>query len=462
MIDRLSASPYSLIRPNPIAKLNVLLDARTWFLIAIFFAPLRAYGQNTFIGNFSLFRLFSLAGLYLLVLQCLSRYPFANSRGRRIGITYALTNAFFVLLIFTVLPENLDWQGASTMALIKLIGWLWVTFTIFMFNDRLQVYKMVKVYIFSSIFPVIIGWYQCFSFYVEGRIAQLPFSSFVFMGDKTLGVQYWKYYRPTSTFLEPNYYAYFLTIVILLCLVQVMTNRYFVQKILTLVILFACMGQLLFTLSLTGLIGFVVGFTVMLVIISKKAFLKVVVYLAILSASLFLLVNIIPLISNTVEGIRLRIIIRGEQSTTLYGRGEMVNAALQATMDSYGLGAGFGGIHTADTLIKSTAHSALLTVLAEQGILPFMVLVLGIFWVIKQLYRLFQANAETSEIYLGLLAGVISLVFSNFGYDAMFKFDASWALFGVSMSAATMPILKPLSANFENDKMIKVGNVSNT
>lgn len=415
-----------------------LLDPSTWLNIAILVAPLRLFALGS-LGPFTLsfFRVCLLIVWATYLLKVLATGTISvYSGGRRVALLLGL------MLVATLVPvlysPSLMLGDSMTRLLVKLLGWLWVITIIFVVQRKDNCIMHVRYFVLSSIIPMIIGWYQTVSYYVFGNTI-MPLSSYVLQGHKLFGVQYNVYMRPSGTFLEPNYYGMFLSMVAVIALANIVFAK---QRILSPRISYLILGsavvQLFATMSVSALIGFgfglvTIGLAYLTNTVARSSIIGPLLLVAILSP----LFASSSLLNNIISGLDLKLTTSIGQAEGLYGRESFFEALPKALEASNGMGVGYGGLIRYVGGSISTTHSAYLTVLGEQGILAFLILLL---LTISICLRLVRRYKQIGVLAVGLVAAFISLITSNFGYDAMFSFDASWTLIGLAAAVASLPV----------------------
>jgi len=415
------------------------LDPSTWLNVAILVAPLRLFVLGS-VGSFnvSFFRICLLLvwGTYLLNMFWVKKIRLLKG-GRNVAI---LTVLMFVMTLMSVLySPNLILGDSLTRFLVKSLGWLWVITIIFVVQRKDAIKMHVRYFVLSSFVPMIFGWCQTISYYFFGNALTI-FSHLAVKNAELSGVQYSSYFRPSGTFLEPNYYGMFLSMVTVIILANIFfANQRILSRYLSYLILASAIVQLITTTSLSAFIGFGFGCAIILLLYLKNITIRssVMIPIVVMLFLSFLSLRSPFLYNNIFAGIKLKLIMRSKQTVDMFGRKKYFEALPQVLEDSLGIGVGYGGLSKYVDDPISTMHSAYLTVLGEQGFLSFSLLLLLTVSICR---RLVKRSKQMGVIAIGLVAAFISLVMGNLGYDAMFSFDASWTLIGLAAATASLPI----------------------
>ena len=429
-------------------KLIVIIKPSFWFQLAIFVAPLRLYTLSSISGyNLSLFRVFLMIAIFTLIVS-LVKSPFLYLY--KINHKYLLL-IIILILFFTIIPllySNYLFIGDSlNRFIIKFFGWLWILFFILCISKYNQDYKnMVRAFLLSAFLPMVVGWYQWINVFLFNKTIKLPFSSFITSSPNVMGIWYNVYFRPSGTFIEPNYFGYYLMCIFLLSISLLIKRDFSILKGYYLYLLSISSILLIFiSLSLSSLVGLLFGL-IYLLTITYKSFLKgkkiIFLILLIVLFSVFVFTSNFGIIEYIYDALSLKISSRASQIDTLFGRESFVKIIPEALDKSYLLGVGYGGIiaYTGNRL--STVHSAFLTIFVEQGIMAFLLIILLFIAAIFYLYKEGKNNISGSAIAIGLGSALLALVISNLAYDAMFSFDASWVLIALSLAKCVLPIDK--------------------
>jgi len=411
------------------------LNPRFWFLVAVLVAPLRAYGwTGSPVGTVSAFRITALIMVLLFVLSTLIRGHVQVHKGLRIGVFFCMANIVFILVTLLYSPDLMVGNAVSKVW-IKMTGWAVVILIVLIILTYDNLKCSLSAYVLSSVVPMAIGWYQWTHYYVYEELGRLPFEFFTVGGGKQDGVIDGLFFRPSATFLEPNYYAYFLGSIILLLVGQILVKEYLLKPWLVKVVLISAVLQLGTTLSLSGIMGTLVGLSVVFMIrprwIPQKLFQFVGIILGIC-----IFVIAVSQLDEMVSGIRYKVERRSKHIDTLFGRGEHFSHAWAAISESYGLGVGFGGLAEVSKRDTSTAHNAILTIFAEQGAFAFITFLAWSFWVVGRLAAAGRSNTQYKVIGVGMLGAFVSVIVGNMAYDAMFSYDVMWVFFGIATACA--------------------------
>lgn len=213
----------------------------------------------------------------------------------------------------------------------------------------------------------------------------------------------------------------------------------FLSPIASSFILISAIGQLLATMSMSALIGCGAGVLVLGLAYASRRQLRsrLSILFGISVISFIVMAQYFPVISTVTQGLYLKFSIRAEQANIIFGRDRYFEVLPKVLENSYGMGVGYGGLSDFVNDSISTMHSAYLTVLGEQGIPSFLVLIT---FTLVVFMRLMKQAKQTGALAIGLAAAFLSLVASNLGYDAMFSFDSSWVLIGLAAATASLQL----------------------
>lgn len=414
-----------------------LINPWVWFNFAVFVAPWRPYGIATISGNLTFWRFAVGVTWILFVFRLLVRRRLSRSVYSSGLLFLAALNA--ALVAVTILYSPYLFEGdAGTRATVKALGWVWIASAGILLSSEAHVVSALRVYLLSAIGPLIVGWVQWIAFTVFQQRPSLPFARLLVDEGARAAVQYNAYVRPASTFLEPNYYGLFLITIVLMCLYQVVYRAYVLNRRLTWVILLASFGQLIASLSLSAALGFLAGLLYLLVMAVRVHKLNVVSRLVAAGTVMLTLALLLYGTGNPlVAGLVLKVKVKVLDSEFLFDRGPFFLGVWKALEESAGLGVGFGGLTPLTGVAISSGHAALLTVLAEQGLIAFAAVLLWAVWVLRRLTV--QDESPMSTQASGALApALVGTLVGNLGYDAMFYFDASWSLLALSQAAAVI------------------------
>lgn len=421
---------------------------------AILLAPLRSYHLLSILGfNLSFFRLFFLITVFVFFLDWFrSRHRISSIK--RIGFL-SVTSLTLLVAIFLNFP-SLDIYGndALSRTMGRAFGFVFVLFFLFVFSKRSSLQAFIKAFILSSVLPLIMGGYQIIYFFRNGNFPLLPFSEFAVvseLGAKGLGTLYWRYPRLASTFLEPNYFGMYLSVIILITLSYYLIgdNRSpLLPKWVLLCISGAAFIELIFTLSLSSFIGLFSGILVLILLIRPKLkklllfFTLLVIFIVAFNyvSSRNWNVNIFQIMKD-----RVTLRVESYEATEELDRLPYFMGSVRAFGDSPLIGVGYETLGKYTPGVVPSAHNSFLTFLAAHGVLGFVPLILFfgyIFYLlfISSISAIRRDEKERALLHVSLLSSLFALVISNQLYDAMFSFDASWVLIGLSAACAALTV----------------------
>ncbi len=420
---------------NTINKLPFFINPIFWFQAAIISAPLRAYPIIQIGGfNISFFRLFSIIAIIFFVFELIKR-PFL-----RIPRGNIMLLLLFINLIMIIIPimysSNLFSGDSFSRFIIKLTGWIWViVFSLLVMKYPVSFKRFLNTFLYSSVIPMLIGWYQLIQFYTFHQIPKLPFSNIDALNEKASGILYESYFRPSGPFLEPNYFGYFLGVVFLIILTQILNEGLNKNKLK--IIILSSSGLLLIgTMSLSAIIGVAIGIIYIGFLSDTKKLFRLIKLSLTTMIVLLLFSYKLGIAQKIFEALFFKVSVRSTQTDSMFGRDTFFNALYDSLVSSNGLGVGYGGITEFTGSEISTIHNALLTVLAEQGIISFIVLITIFLVTIAKLIVRGVSKKDNSfnNSCIALGAALSALIVGNLVYDGMFSFDASWVLIALSIS----------------------------
>lgn len=428
----------------------ILAISNTVLFAAILVAPLRSYCIATIAGfNLSVYRIAWLLVITVAILEFLAKADRVTVSRRITVISFIVLTIVSSLAISFVISSNIYVSDTITRFLVRFFGWLFIIlFFSLVFSNYYSIQTSIKAFILSPCIPLIIGGYQLLWFLIKGSFPSLPFAKFSVI--ETPEIVYWKYPRIMSTFIEPNYFGLFLAVTALIVISFLIFESSKMQpllpKLLLWLIFFFCVIELFFTLSLSSMLGFVGGMLVILFFSSKyriRNLIQFILFTTMLVFSVHIL--FIRYFSfNLVQMMYDRFSIRMESASTLFDRETYYKAAIRLFMINPIIGGGMGQLIDYTSASISSAHSAFLTVLGEQGLLGFLPLAGFFIYVVVILYAKMMffvrvGDVQEFTIGVGLLAATIAVILSNFFYDSMFSFDSSWVVLGIVAAYVTSP-----------------------
>ncbi len=200
----------------------MIFDPKFYLYLTIFVAPLRSYSITNVGGfNISFFRFFLILSVFIEILSLLKFKAKLSSMNRINFILITLSFLLSVLSLSVLTSPNIYEGDSISRFLVKFIGFLYIIYFSIAFSKKTIIKTAIKVYLLSSIIPLMIGMYQAVYFLIHNSFPLPPFSRFSVIEDVTslsLGRRYWIYPRLASTFLEPNYFGIYLSSIILIAI----------------------------------------------------------------------------------------------------------------------------------------------------------------------------------------------------------------------------------------------------
>jgi hypothetical protein len=311
------------------------------------------------------------------------------------------------------------------------IGLIWVFFAYILINvEKSYFISIIKVFIYSSVIPIILGLFQWIYYQINGVIPEMPLSLFLVSEGKT-GITFNTLLRITSTFLDPSYYGMFLAMVATMILGIIIhkdkTVKLFGSKFMKnihLILIFSIFG-IVQSLSLTAIVGFTIG-SIILVAYSKKR-LVILSRILILSLVMIFFISLYNFIFsyNIFESILFKAGAQFDRYGLDFGREEYFKLGVQRFLQSPIFGVGFGDV-SVDGIIISSAHNTLLTILAQQGLIGLLLhLSLLIIFPILNIWTNPKGKNYLSII---MFSSLFAMVTVSLGYDAMYKIDSGYVV----------------------------------
>lgn len=405
-----------------------LLDSKNYKIdhillyLSILFSPLRSYGYIIGGYNFSLFRIVGV--LMILHLITFHRKIFLNT-----PLKIILLILFITILQVSYSPYI---SGSYSSFISQLFGFVWCFFACQIIM-KTKVYNCVNTFILlSSIIPLLLGLYQWIYYKFTGVVPDLPFS-FLVSSEGKLGLTYNVYMRITSCFGDPAYMTTFYVGVFSVAFSQLLlsnknnSNSKFI-KTLSVIIIILIVLETIMSISISGVIGLMISILLFFVLNMKrsKTFFKIFVYITLfgLAFILFFLTGGTELI----DILKFKISRSTQVSSNLYGRSDYIKNALDVWLNNPILGGGFGSLRMNGSF--STAHSSLLTVLCQQGLIVFLFNVLLL--IIYPFSYFFKTKTSDNYYiynqYIGVFIGLISILALTLGYDTLYSLDSCYIL----------------------------------
>lgn len=343
----------------------------------------------------------------------------------------------YVILLYNLLEIFISPDIQNSHMFTMSFGMIFLIICYIVINPTIKFsYNIIIIYLYSSIIPILIGFYQWIYNLIYGRFPGVPFH-FLIVSEGKAGITFNKYLRITSTFSDPNYYgAYLVTIVILsfgIIYNNIIYNKIYNKNTMRniSIIFVSSLFALAQTLSLTSLMGSVFGILLMLITVKKRIEIKNIFKII---GIMFILLIMIVLLDKILNYNIINIILFKYNTQYLkygltFGRAEYFNNALKIFMDNPLFGTGFGGL-SIKYGIGSSAHNTLLTILGEQGIIGFLLHIIFLFMP----FILFIKKCKKSNIRnLGVIvfSSIFGFIIVSLGYDLLYKIDSIFILFVV-------------------------------
>lgn len=383
-----------------------------WKLLcfAAFTSPLRCYGLFSF-GGFtgSFFKISSIAIVVLVMIKALSRdYKIYKDR--------VLTVILLIIIadLLTVLYSNQQNMGLFPTYIVEHVILLFLY--VVLQNQRGSHESLINAYVTGAVIPIGIGLYQWINVITIGKVPPLPFQSLV-VATGTDNLWLYGNYRVVGTLLDPSYYGLYMATVLIICIGEIAVKRASGNRRL----LFTAIGVLsLVCIFISGSVSSMLAAVAGVLFLLYKARLnlsKVVKYLV--QAVLFAVIAVAVLQAfnyNPIEVLftKLRIQATSTSVGALYGRADHYKEAVEDFLSSPIWGVGYGNIRL------SSGHNSYLTILAQHGIIGFILhvtlTIIYTFTVKKQS----MLNEGDSIIGRAVVFGMIVLLM---GYDCLYKMD---------------------------------------
>lgn len=394
--------------------------------MSIIMSPLRCYGIIIAGINFSFFRI---AGILMMIcwLIC-NREIIVNSR----------TKCIATILYFTLLQSSYSSQlsGSYSSFLSQLYGFVWIFFAYQIINKTKSYKGAINSIIISSVFPLLLGLYQWITYKSTGVVPRLPFS-FLVSSEGKIGLTYNVYVRITSCFGDPAYMSTFFVGVFSIILHKFMSESTEngngkIFKIAYLSIIILIILETIMAISVSGVLGLLVNLLLYLYFYIKKnkKFGKILITLSIISLGFFF--YFINSGSELLYILQFKMSTGTETSTNMYGRSEYMLNALNVWLEHPFFGGGFGSLRL-NNVGFSSAHSSLLTILGQQGLIVFVfnIFILIVFPLLnyKKLKKT-DVNDHYS-LFIGSFLGLISILILTIGYDTLYSIDSCYVLIAI-------------------------------
>ncbi len=395
--------------------------------LAVFFAPLRGYGFFT-IGPYigTAFKILSLFTIILTFLNILMKKYKIGNNAVFIGMLFLLGYDLFTLAY----SESVGLFPTYFIAhLIILFGY------IVAINNQVHIRKLVWAYLFSSIFPILIGLYQWVGVTRTGIVPPLPFQEFLIVAGKDELFLYGNY-RVVSTLQDPSFYGLFMSSIVAISIVLLIYDKEKRSSIFRYsLISFILLGILCIFSS--GSVSSMVNVVscVFFILLTGGGNLKKVLPGIIMGLSLiFISVYIMSAIFNynPIDVLQEKLIIQGDENTT-FGRQSFFNVGIEAFLKSPIIGVGFGGMEL------FSAHNSYLTFLGYQGILGLLahlnIIVRIPFMRFKKITR--NKKNKLNAYYIALATALFGMCIQVFAYDCIYLMDVTSVLIMLNLVFVT-------------------------
>lgn len=413
-------------------------------------SPLVIYRYPLFQAfNLSAQRLFLVLSVISLALILLNKRCTIQLyiKGMAVLKAQILTFLVFILLnlMMTLYSLNVSYAIRGVFTLIA--GGIVMALIVMVVSNRERLNTAIKVFIWSSILPLTIAFYQLYS-WLAGKPVRLPLIVYLPLlhENSILHIPIgWEYRleipRLTGTFAEPNIFAMYLVGVLLFLICLIMSNIRKNRKIgLYLIILgVANFSVLLMTFSRSGWFSLLIGLIPILLYNVDLAF-KPKVFLMLFTLLLITISLAFILAPDTVfsENVLLQRLEFRDMSLEGHIKTRLEGLQIFAKSPIIGAGLQSYGILTGQPEGVSSTHSPYFTYLAEGGLLGILFLLVWIGSIGKGIWTTFvkygYKNKSRDFYYiLAALSSFIALLFNNILYHTLFA-DNSWVLLGLILS----------------------------
>lgn len=391
-------------------------------LLSVLFTPLRSYSVLIIAGhNVTFFRLF---GTLMIFFTFILFFVYNE---------HIIIDEFLLILFFIVMYNLISLfysanVGASHFFSMT-FGLVWLIFAYLLLSIRIDAtLKLIKVLLYSSIFPIGWGTYQYVYFSLYKVLPREIFPSLL-VSDELVPVMYNIFMRISSTFIEPNYYGMYLVIINIICLGLLIDRKesmvLFGKKFIYFVtgLYFITLFAVLQTLSLSAMLGLILT-TLIALTYKERKFIKIFLFVFVFVFTIIILYIFIDI--KILDIMQFRISNRAGSYDMAFGRIDYFNNAINKIADSPLLGVGFGNL-SIDEGIVSSAHNTLLTVFGQQGIIGFILhLILLFIYPVINIFMNYDYGYR--NISLTVYFSVLGMIIVSFGYDAMYKLDVNFVI----------------------------------
>lgn len=398
------------------------------FYISIIVSPLRCYGFVIGGMNFSFFRI---AGVLMILASLISkRKIILNTQ------TKCITAIIFMTALQSLYSPYLS--GAQSSFMSQFFGYIWILFVCQIMSESSDYSTANRMIVISAVIPLSLGLYQWVIYRTRGSIPSLPFQ-FMVSSEGKLGLTYNVYARITSCFGDPAYMTTFYVGVFAVAFQQLMLsmNNNIERKefrSIIIIILILIILETVMSISVSGIFGLIVcmgllGLTNSYSIKKLGQFLLVLTVL-IMGFSIYF----IGKGSELIDILWFKMTTGTQTSSNLFGRNLYIKNALQVWSNHPIWGGGFGSLSLNGSF--SSAHSSLLTVLGQQGIIVFILnVVLLLFYPIRTFRSIRKAHLnEVRDSFLAPFLGLISVLALTLGYDTLYSLDFCYVLIAIVSS----------------------------
>lgn len=343
---------------------------------------------------------------------------------------------FFITIIQSAYSPSIS--GSRSSFVSQVFGYLWIFFAYQILYKSKSFEKTNSVIIYSSFFPLALGLYQWIMYKSTGRVPALPFG-FLISSQGKLGLTYNVYVRITSCFGDPAYMTTFFVGVFTITLQQMMSNtkkgiKGAFKIVYCSIIIILIVVETIMSISVSGVVGLLVGLILCLILNMDKIkkFRRVLFVIAILSVALLL--YFINSGSELIDILQYKMKNSSQTYANMYGRSEYIKNGLNVWAMNPFFGGGFGSLSINGSF--SSAHSSLLTVLCQQGIIVFILnLIALIIFPIKTWNKIKKTdNEDLMKFYIGPFCGLLSILALTLGYDTLYSLDFCYVMIAVVSS----------------------------
>lgn len=423
--------------------------------IMIFLSPLMYY---RFLTPFDFYLTF-LRILLILIIFIFTIYTFLYGKfslpNNKIISSISLYLIYMLIRVFDTPVFN----HVIQKIVVFTINIITVFIIVNLFKDSEKIVKAIKVFIYGSIIPIIIGLYQMVQFYIFGKVGRLPFSTYLtFREGEHLNLEAFWYakgglIRVHSTLGSPNFFGEYLGLIIILCLPLLLLEKKMDKIIsiitfLSIVLLFATFSISAWTSLFLSLIFIFCMISFFIKSLKRLRILKIAFLIFLI---IFISLYVFPqeiLINRLFEVFDL-----GNRNTAAHLRMRMNAVDMFLSNPLFGVSIGGYGFITGQKGM-SIVHSEFLLELAEGGILGFTIFFYMTMSLFIVAYRSFKKSEfEKYKLFaLGLLGCVFLIITNNTIFYNTFHRETNWIVFGLMLALARVNISRYLERKNLEDK----------